>query len=48
MKRLTDAFTWGGIEEDEYRPQLADLRAQLERSERAPDERRTLEAVRIA
>jgi DNA invertase Pin-like site-specific DNA recombinase len=48
IKRLTDAFTWGGLEEAEYRQQLADLRAQLERTERVPDERRILEAVRIA
>lgn len=26
IKRLTDAFTWGAIEEDDYRAQLADLR----------------------
>jgi len=29
MKRLTDAFTWGELEEDDYRKQLGDLRAQL-------------------
>jgi len=48
MKRLTDAFTWGAIEEDDYRAQLGDLRAQLERTEQVPDERRILEATQMA
>lgn len=46
MKRLTDAFTWGALEEhDYYRAQLADLRSQIERVEQVPDERRIVEAT---
>ena len=48
IKRLTDAFTWGAIEEDDYRGQLAELRAQLAVSEHLPDEHRILEATAIA
>jgi DNA invertase Pin-like site-specific DNA recombinase len=48
MKRITDAFTWGALEEDEYRKQLGDLRAQLAVVERQPDEQRILEATRLA
>ncbi len=48
IKRLTDAFTWGAIEEDDYRGQLAELRAQLAMSEHLPDEHRILEATAIA
>ena len=48
MKRLTDAFTWGALEEDDYRAQLADLRSQIERVEQVPDERRILEATQMA
>ena len=48
IKRITDAFTWGAIEEDDYRAQLADLRAQLGRVEQLPEERRILEATQMA
>ena len=48
MKRTTDAFTWGALEEDDYRRQLEDLRTQLARSEQAPEEHRILEATRLA
>ena len=48
IKRLTDAYTWGGIEEDEYRSELRRLRTDLATVERLPDERRILEAVRLA
>lgn len=48
IKRLTDAFTWGAIEEDDYRAQLVDLRTQLAVSEHLPDERRILEATTTA
>ena len=48
IKRLTDAFTWGAPEEDDYRAQLADLRAQLGRVEQLPEERRILEATQMA
>ncbi|HEV8655023.1 MAG TPA: recombinase family protein, partial [Candidatus Limnocylindria bacterium] len=48
MKRLTDAYTWGGIGEADYREQLAALREQLAKSDRAPDERRVMEAIRVA
>jgi len=48
MKRLTDAFTWGALEEDDYRAQLSDLRSQIERAEQVPDERRILEATQMA
>ncbi len=36
IKRITDAFTWGALEEDDCRQQLADLRAQLAVVERQP------------
>lgn len=42
------AMRWGGIDEADYREQPADLRSQLAISERAPEERRILEAVRLA
>ena len=48
IKRLTDAFKWNGIEEDDYRQQLRELQAELALCERVPDERRMLEAMRIA
>ncbi len=48
IKRITDAFTWGALEEDDYRAQLADLRAQLGRVEQLPEERRILEATQMA
>lgn len=48
IKRLTDAFTWGGVEEDEHRSQLRRLRVDLESATRLPDERRIFEAVRLA
>lgn len=48
MKRITEAFTWGALEEDDYRKQLGDLRAQLAVVERQPDEQRILEATRLA
>lgn len=48
IKRLTDAFTWGAIEEDDYRAQLVDLRTQLVVSEHLPDERRIVEATTTA
>lgn len=49
MKRITDAFTWGALEEDDFRKQLGDLRAQLAIVERQPDERKFLEeATRLA
>lgn len=48
IKRLTDAFTWGALEEDDYRSQLADLRAQLGRVEQLPEERRILVAPKMA
>lgn len=48
IKRLTDVFTWGAIEEKDYRTQLADLRTQLALAERLPDERRILEATTTA
>lgn len=47
MKRITDAFTWGALEEDDYR-KLGDLRAQLSVVERQPDEQKILEATRLA
>lgn len=48
MKRATDAFTWGALEEDDYRRQLDNVRTQLARSEQVPEERRILEATRLA
>lgn len=48
MKRITEAFTWGALEEDDYRKQLGDLRAQLAVAERQPDEQKILEATRLA
>lgn len=48
MKRLTDAYRWGGVGEADYRERLASLREQPARADRAPDERRVTEAVRIA
>ena len=48
MKRITDAFTWGALEENDYRKQLGDLRAQLAVVERQPDEQKILEATRLA
>jgi hypothetical protein len=48
IKRLTDAFTWGGMGEADYREQLVTLRAELGRAERAPDERRIAQATKLA
>jgi hypothetical protein len=48
MKRLTDAYTWGGVGEADYREQLTSLREQLAKADRAPDERRVIEAIRVA
>jgi len=48
MKRITEAFTWGALEEVDYRQQLETLRAQLAVAEEAPQEQRILEATRIA
>ncbi len=48
IKRLSDAYTWGGIGEADYREQLAELREQLGRADRAPDERRVMEAIHVA
>jgi DNA invertase Pin-like site-specific DNA recombinase len=48
IKRLTDAFTWGGLAEADYREQLVALRAELGRAQRAPDERRIAQATKLA
>jgi DNA invertase Pin-like site-specific DNA recombinase len=48
IRRLTDAFTWGGIEDEDYRAELRRLRADLDGVTRLPDEHRILEAVRLA
>jgi hypothetical protein len=48
IRRLTDAFTWGGIEDEDYRTQLRNLRADLDAVTKIPDERRILEAIRVA
>ncbi len=48
IKRLTDAYTWGGADEAEYRAQLAALHEQLAKAERAPDERRIMDTIRVA
>ncbi len=48
IKRLTDAYTWGGADEAEYRAQLAALHEQLAKAERAPDERRIMDSIRVA
>jgi len=48
MKRIIEAFTWGALEEVDYRQQLETLRAQLAVAEEAPQEQRILEATRIA
>lgn len=42
IKRITDAFTWGALEEDEYRRQLTDLQGQLAIVERQPEEQKIL------
>ncbi len=48
MKRVTDAYTWGALDESEYRAQLLELKAQLEKAEAVPDERRMMAAIRVA
>jgi hypothetical protein len=48
MKRITDSFTGGALEEDDYRKQLGDLRAQPALVERKPDEEKILGATRLA
>ncbi len=48
MKRLTDAYTWGGITEADYREELSTLQRSLGRLEAKPDEQRTLAAIRLA
>ena len=48
IKRLTDAYTWGGLSEADYRSQLSGLQVQLERLDAAPDERRMMTAIRLA
>ncbi len=48
VKRLTDAYMWKALDEADYREQLGVLQAQLERAEQAPDERRILQAIKVA
>ena len=48
IKRITDAFAWGALEEDDYRRQLGELRSQLSVVERQPDEQKILDATRLA
>lgn len=48
IKRLTDAYTWGGVGEADYREQLTSRREQFAKADRAPDERHVMEAIRVA
>ena len=48
IKRLTDAFAWGGLGEADYREQLVWAQRQLERVNGTPDERRIVQATRLA
>jgi site-specific DNA recombinase len=48
IKRVTDAYTWGAMGEADYREQLRDLKAQLDRLDTAPDERRMMTAIKVA
>ena len=48
IKRLTDAFVYGGIGDADYREELQKHQAQLASAQTAPDERRTLSAIKVA
>lgn len=48
IKRLTNAYTWSGLPEDEYRDQLRGLQAQLARAEHKTDEARIVASVKLA
>lgn len=48
MKRLTDAYTWGGVEETDYRSQVKKLQADLAAAIQQPEEDRMLAAVKLA
>ena len=48
MGKLTQAYTWGGIEESDYREQLRTLKSQLAFAEQQPEETRMLGAIKLA
>ncbi len=48
IKRVTDAYTWGGLGEADYREKLRDLKGQLDRLDTAPDERRMMTVIKLA
>jgi hypothetical protein len=48
IKRLSDAYVYGGMPEADYREQLGSLQTALGQAEHAPDERRIMAAVKIA
>ena len=48
MKRLTDGYTWGGVDESDYRSQLKRLQTDLAAAMEQPEEHRMLAAVKLA